>query len=82
MARPKKEEPVKELFVVMKAGRERRTVKAWQYYSIYEFIRGCGVSREKADEIARWCREKATDGDRMDADEGFTIRIEEREIPA
>ena len=79
MARSKKEEPVKELLAVMKAGRERRTVKVWQYYSIFEFIRGCGMPREKADEIARWCREKAAAGDRMDADE-FVIRIEGREI--
>lgn len=81
MARTKKEETAKERFAILKAGKEKREVKAWQYYSIFDFCRSFGRSREDADQIARRCRDKALDGAVLAVSEGAMIRIEEREVP-
>lgn len=78
MARRKDEVAVKDRYAELISGRKKKLVKAWQYYSIVDFCRGFGRSREDADWIARWC-DKAKNGDYLEADEGFKIRIVERE---
>lgn len=80
MAR-KQNEPVKERFAVMKSGRYKKEVKAWQYYSIFDYCRSFGCDRDEADRIARWCREKAVAGDTREAGE-LSIRIVEKEVAA
>lgn len=75
----KVQESVKEKFATLKVGREKLTVKAWQYYSIFNFCRLAGAERTEAEEIARWCRADASDGDRKEAGD-LIISIAEREV--
>ena len=78
MAR-KQAEPVKERFAVMRSGRHRKEVKAWQYYSIFDYCRSFGCERDEADRIAKWCREKAAAGDIREL-AGLSIQIVEKEV--
>lgn len=68
-----------EQFAVLKFPKYKREVKVWQYYSIFDFCRSAGCSREKSDELARWCRDRRTTGDEI-AEGELTIRIVEKEV--
>ena len=78
MARRKEAEKEKVKVAVMKCGRVKKVVKVWQYYSIIDFCRWFGETREKAEEVAQWCRQKADVGERYSTDI-YSIEIKEVE---
>ena len=77
----RREKTVVEKFATLRSGRKKKTVKAWQYYSVFEFLRWQGETAEEADRIAKWCRDKASDGETLEKD-GYSITVKEKEIPA
>lgn len=79
MSRKKAEKTVTEKRVVLKSGRTKKEVGAWQFYSIYDFCRGFGATRNFANEIANWCRDRAICGEEYSGD-GYSIQIVEREV--
>ena len=74
MARSKEVKEVKEKYAVLKSKRFKKTVKAWQYYSIFDFCRSFGRSKEDANWVAEWCM-RAKPGDYLNSDDGFEISI-------
>ena len=78
MARRKEAETVVDRYADMRSGRYKKTVKAWQYYSIYDFCRSCGESQLLSDKVAKWCMNKAKDGESYSGD-NYVIMIVERE---
>lgn len=72
-------EAVKDRFAVMRTGRFEREVKAWQYYSVFDFCRMAGYDREQSEEIAKWCRDQAKAGDVREWTD-LTVRIVEKEV--
>jgi len=70
-----------ERFAVLKEGKSKREVKAWQYYSIYDFCRSLGEDRSMSDKIARWCQREAVGGEYYEG-KGYKISIVEREVSA
>lgn len=81
MGRTKVEKTANERFAKLKSSGFKKEVRAWQYYSVYDFCRSNGATRAKSEEIARWCRDKAVGGDKYNG-ERFTIEIVEREVVA
>lgn len=79
MSRKKVEKTITERRVVLKSGRTKKEVCNWQFYSIYDFCRGFGATREVANEIANWCRERANCGEEYSGD-GYSIQIIDREV--
>ena len=79
MPRLKKEAVETDRYAVMTGYRMKKVVRAWQYYSVFDFCRWFGKDREESDRIAKWCRDKAVAGDSVEED-GFSIRIEERVV--
>lgn len=75
----KVQESVREKFATLKVGREKLTVKAWQYYSIFNFCSVAGIQRAEAEALAKWCRAEAADGDRKEIGD-LTISVVEREV--
>ncbi len=73
----KVEEKKTDVFVVMTGDDMKSVVKRWQYYSIYDFCRGYGVSKGVAGQIAKWCN-KAKIGESVGGS-GFRIQIVEKE---
>ena len=73
----KVEEKKTDVFAVMSGEDVKSVVKRWQYYSIYDFCRSCGMSMGLAGQIAKWCN-KAKIGESVGGS-GFLIQIVEKE---
>lgn len=68
-----------ERFAVMRHGNVKRVVKDWMYYSIFNFCRENGETRQRSDEIAKWARDQAKAGEKYETS-GYSITLEEREV--
>ena len=68
-----------ERFAVMRNGNARQVVKAWMYHSVFNFCRENGETRQRSDEIAKWARDQAKDGEKYETS-GYSITLEEREV--
>jgi len=71
------DEKKKDIYAVMTGHGDGSIVKAWQYYSIFNFCRFSGASSEEANAVARWCK-NAEVGDSKKLN-GCLIRIMELE---
>ena len=71
----KVEEKKMEICAVMTGHGDGSIVKVWQFYSIFNFCRSYGASKDEAGSVARWCQ-KAEAGESRKG-EGYLIRIME-----
>ena len=81
MGRAKTPATARELFAVMTSAGHKEVRKVYQYYSVFSFCRDCGETKEVAQEIGRWVRDKAQAGDSYHG-ANYGIEIVEREVPA
>lgn len=54
MKKKEQESRKAERFIQIQSGRTMECVKTWQYYSIINITRQCGMNRAEAEAVAEW----------------------------
>ncbi len=60
MKKKEQESQKAERFIQIQSGKTRECVKTWQYYSIVNITRQCGMNRVEAEAIANWALKAET----------------------